>query len=78
MQHLGQCGSESLKSVFNWKIIDQASSSIKLLTLKALHIRKERLPIITRDEFRSRELFWPKQNYWNTFHVHKISDKMKL
>ena len=51
-----QCGSERGKSEFNWKIIDQASSSIKLLTLEALHIRKERPAINTRDEFRSGEL----------------------
>ena len=55
-QPVRQCGSESGKSEFKWKIIDQASSSIKLLTLEALHIRKERLAINTRDEFRSREL----------------------
>ena len=55
-QHLRQCGSESGGSEFNWKIIDQASSSIKLLTLEALHIKKERPAINTRDEFRSREL----------------------
>ena len=55
-QHIRQCGSERGKSEFNWKIIDQASSSIKLLTLEALHIRKERPAINTRDEFRSREL----------------------
>ena len=54
--HIRQCGSESGKSEFNWKIIDQASSSIKLLTLEALHIWKERPAINTRDEFRSREL----------------------
>ena len=53
-QHIRQCGSESGKLEFKWKIIDQASSSIKLLTLEALHIRKERPAI--NDEFRSREL----------------------
>ena len=55
-QHIRQCSIESGKSEFKWKIIDQASSSIKLLTLEALHIRKERPAINTRDEFRSREL----------------------
>ena len=35
-----------------WKIIDQASSSIKLLTLEALHIMKERPGINTRDDLR--------------------------
>ena len=56
-QHIRQCGSESGKSEFNLEIIDQASSSsIKLLTLEALHIRKERPAINTRDELRSREL----------------------
>ena len=44
------------KSEFKWKITDQASSSIKLLTLEALHIRKERPAINTRDNFRRREL----------------------
>ena len=55
-QHIRQCGSESGKSEFKWKIIDQASSSIKLLTLEALHIRKERPAINARDEIRSKEL----------------------
>ena len=55
-QHIRQCGSESGKSEFKWKIIDQASSSIKRLTLEALHFRKGRPAINTRDEFRSREL----------------------
>ena len=55
-QHIRQCGIESGKSEFKWKRIDQASSSIKLLTLEALHIRKERAAINTHDEFRSREL----------------------
>ena len=55
-QHIRQWGSESGKSEFNWKIIDKASSSIKLLTLEALHIRKESPAINTRDEFRRREL----------------------
>ena len=51
-----QCSSESGKSEFKWKIVDQASSSIKLITLEALHIRKRRPAINTRDEFRSRVL----------------------
>ena len=55
-QPIRQCGSESGKSEFKWKIIEQASSSIKLLTIEALHIRKERPAINMRDEFRSREL----------------------
>ena len=55
-QHIRHCGSESGKSEFKREIIDQASSSIDLLTLEALHIRKERPAINTRDEFRSREL----------------------
>ena len=42
--------------MFNRKIIDQAFSCINLLTLEALHIRKERPAINTRDGFRSREL----------------------
>ena len=55
-QHIRQCGSERGKSEFNRKIIDQASSSIKLLTLEALHIRKVRPAINTPEEFRSRKL----------------------
>ena len=55
-QHIRQRGSESGKSEFKWKIIEQASSSIKLLTLKALHIRKERPAINMCNEYRSREL----------------------
>ena len=55
-QHIRQCGSESGKSESKWKIIDQASGSINLLTLEALHIRKERPAINKRVEFRSREL----------------------
>ena len=51
-----QCGSERGKSEFEWKLINQASSSIKLLTLEALHIRKKGSAINTRDDFRSREL----------------------
>ena len=38
------------------EINDQASSNIKLHTLEALHIRKERPAINTCDEFRSREM----------------------
>ena len=45
-QHIRQCGSDSGKLEFNWKIIDQASSSIKLLSLKALHIGKQRSAIL--------------------------------
>ena len=55
-QHIRQLGSESGKSELKWKIIDQALCSIKLLTLEALNIRKERPEIDTRDEVRSREL----------------------
>ena len=54
-QHIRQCGSESGESEFKWKIIDQASSSIKLLTLEALHVRKERPAINMCDDFRGRE-----------------------
>ena len=70
-QHIRQCGSESGESEFKLKIIDQASSSIKFLSLETLHLRKERPAINTRDEFGSRELilrlnfiveeFWLKQ-----------------
>ena len=55
-QHIRQWGIESGKSEFNWKIINQASSSIKLLSLEALHIRKESPAINTRNEFKRREL----------------------
>ena len=36
-QHIMQCGSESGKSEFNCKIIDQASSNIKLYMRGAAH-----------------------------------------
>ena len=55
-QPIRQCGSENGKSEFNWKIINQASGIIKLLTLEALQNRNERPGINTRDGFRSREL----------------------
>ena len=41
-QHIRQCGSESGKSEFNRKIIEQASSNIGSLTLEALHISKKK------------------------------------
>ena len=53
---VGQCGSESCKSEFTWKIVHQASSNIRLTTLEALHMWKKRPAINTRDEFRSRKL----------------------
>ena len=55
-QDIWQCGSDSGKLEFNWKKTDQASSSFKLLSLEALHIRKKRPETNTRDEFRSWEL----------------------
>ena len=54
-QHKRHCVSDSGKFNFDWKIIDQAFSSIKFLTLEALHI-KERPAIYTGDDVRNREL----------------------
>ena len=47
-RHIRQCGSESGKSKFNWKIIEQASSNIGSLTLEALHNSKKRNRQLTR------------------------------
>ena len=48
------CGSDSGKSQFIWKKIDQAPTSINLLTLRRCKIGKKRPAINTRDEFRIR------------------------
>ena len=52
-QHLSQCGIEGTVARMSWEVIDQANTNVKLLTLGALYISKERPRINTRDEFRS-------------------------
>ena len=46
-KHIRQCGSESGKSEFNWKIIGQASSSIKLLTSELSEICDKMFKVVT-------------------------------
>ena len=55
-QYLKECGGDSLSSELSWKIIDQANSNHKFLTLEALHIFKEKPGLNARDEIRSSEL----------------------
>ena len=52
-QRLNQCGNEGTVARMSWEVIDQANTNVKLLTLEALYISKERPRINTRDEFRS-------------------------
>ena len=54
--HLQQCHIEGNSADLSWKIIDRSNNQKKLLTLEAIHIRKEKPGLNTRDEFRSREL----------------------
>ena len=52
--HLQQCQLEGNSADLNWEIIDRSNNQTKLLTLEAIHIRKEKQGLNTRDEFRSR------------------------
>ena len=54
--HIRQCGEKATTAQLSWEIIDHSNNARKLLTLKALHIRKLRPGINTQDEFRSRQL----------------------
>ena len=54
--HLQQCELEGNSADLSWEIIDRSNNQTKLLTLEAIHIRKEKPGLNTRDEFRSREL----------------------
>ena len=54
--HLQQCQLEGNSADLSWEIIDRSNNQTKLLTLEAIHIRKEKPGLNTRDEFRSREL----------------------
>ena len=54
--HLQQCQLEGNCEDLSWEIIDSLNSRTKLLTLEAIHIRKEKPGLNTSDEFRSREL----------------------
>ena len=53
--HLQQCQLEGNSADLSWEIIDRSNNQTKLLTLEAIHIRKEKPGLNTRDEFRSRE-----------------------
>ena len=52
----GECYIEGNSADLRWEIIDRSNNQSKLLTLEAIHIRKEKPGLNTRDEFRSREL----------------------
>ena len=54
--HIRQCEEEATTAQLNWEIIDHSNNAMKLVTLEALHIKKLRPGINTRDEIRSREL----------------------
>ena len=45
---VGQCGIDSGKLEFNLKLLDQASSSIKLLKLEVLYTRKKNRQLTAR------------------------------
>ena len=50
------CENEGTRAGMSWDVMGQANTNIKLLTLEAFSIWKERPRLITRNEFRSREL----------------------
>ena len=50
------CGKEATSAELKGGIIDRSNNAVKILTLKALHIRKLRPRINTQDEFSCREL----------------------
>ena len=54
--HIRHFGEEATAAYLYWEIRDQSNNALKLLTLEALHIRKLRPAIITRDKFGSEEL----------------------
>ena len=54
--HLQQCSLDRNSADLSWESIDRSNNQTKLLTLEAIHIRKEKPGLNTRDEFRSREL----------------------
>ena len=54
--HHQQCQLEGNSADLSWEIIDRSNNQTKLLTLEAIHIRKEKPGLNTRDEFRSKEL----------------------
>ena len=48
--HLQQCQLEGNSADLSWEIIDRSNNQNKLLTLEAIHIRKEKPDLNTRDE----------------------------
>ena len=54
--HLQQCQLEGNSADLSWEIVDRSNNQTQLLTLEALHVRKEKPGLNTRDECRSREL----------------------
>ena len=55
--HLQQCSLEGDSADLSWEVILFMSNNlVKPLTLEAIHIRKEKSGLNTRDEFVSKEL----------------------
>ena len=54
--HLQQCQFEGKSADLSCEIIDRSNNQRKMLTLEAIHIRKEKPGLNTRDDFRSRVL----------------------
>ena len=54
--HFQQCQLEGNSADLSWEFIHRSNNQTKLLTLEAMHIRKKKPGLNTRDEFRSREL----------------------
>ena len=54
--HFQQCRLEGNSADVNSEIIDKSNNQTKLLKLEAIHTRKEKPGLNSRDEFRSGEL----------------------
>ena len=54
--HLQQCQLEGNSADLSWEVIDMSNNQTKLLAIEAIYIRKEKLGLNTRHDFRSREL----------------------
>ena len=54
--HCKQCQLEGNSNDLSCENIDRSNNQTKLLTLDAIHIRKEKSGLNKSDEFRSREL----------------------
>ena len=54
--HLQHCQLEGKSADLSWEIIERSNHQTKLLILEAIHIRKKKPGLNTRDEFRNRKL----------------------